>query len=63
MTMLTCKKKYKLETVSLGLKIFKKNRKEGNSEGRYRLVQKGLESLLPYLDDRRIIRVPGTFFE
>ena len=63
MAMLTCKKKYKLETVNLGLRLFQKNKKESKSEGRYRIMQEGLATLLPHLDDTRIVRVPGAFFE
>ena len=61
MMMLTCKKKFKLETVNIGLKIFQKN-KENKSEGDYRVVQEGLEILLPHLDSRRIVKVDAAFF-
>jgi len=37
MAMLSCKKKFKLETVNLGLKIFAKN-KESKEAGKYRLL-------------------------
>jgi len=62
MTMLGCKKKFKLETINLGLKIFQKN-KENKSEGKYRLLQEALEVLMPHLDERRVIQVPQAFFE
>ena len=54
MMMLGCKKKFKLEAVNLGLKMFQKE-KENKSQGKYRLLQEGLESLVPHMDDRRII--------
>ena len=54
MMMLGCKKKFKLEPVNLGLKMFQKE-KENKSQGKYRLLQEGLESLVPHMDDRRII--------
>ena len=37
MMMLSCKKKFKLQTVNLGLKMFQKNR-DNKSEGKYRLL-------------------------
>ena len=61
MMMLTCKKKYKLTAVNIGLKMFQKN-KENKSEGDYRVVQEGLEILMPHLDQRRIVRVQTAFF-
>ncbi len=54
MMMLGCKKKFKLEAVNLGLKMFQKE-KENKSQGKYRLLQEGLESLVPHMDDRRIV--------
>ena len=61
MMMLTCKKKFKLEPINLGLKFFQKN-KENKSDGKYRIMQESLEILLPYLDSTRIIQVPAEFF-
>ena len=59
---MSAKKKFKLSVVNLGLKMFQKNR-ENKSEGQYRLLQEGLEVLLPYMDERRQIRLPdGDFF-
>ena len=49
MMMLSCKKKFKLQPINLGLKMFQKV-KEGKSEGKYRLLQEGLEILMPYLE-------------
>jgi len=46
------KKKFKLETIVLGLKMFEKNR-DDKSEAQYRLLQEGLHILLPFMDDRR----------
>lgn len=42
--------------------MFQKNR-ESKSEGKYRLLQEGLEILVPHLDERRIIEVPTELFE
>ena len=61
MMMLSCKKKFKLEPVNLGLKIFQKV-KEGKSEGKYRMLQEGVEILLPHLDESRIVQAPPEFF-
>lgn len=49
---MSAKKKYKLNVVNIGLRIFQKNR-DNKSEGGYRLLQEGLEVLLPYMDERR----------
>ena len=62
MMMLSCKKKYKLEACNLGLKMFQKN-SENKSEGKYRLLQEGLEILIPHMDQRRIVQVPPEFFD
>lgn len=62
MMMLSCKKKFKLESVNLGLKMFQKN-KENKSEGKYRLLQEGLDMLIPHLDERRIVETSSEFFE
>lgn len=61
MMMLSCKKKFKLEPVNLGVKIFQKN-SENKSEGQYRILQEGVEILLPYLDSTRIVRAPCELF-
>lgn len=61
MLMLQSTKKYKLETVYLGLKIFKKN-KGDKSPGKYRILQEGLHVLMPFLDDTRKLTVPAKFF-
>jgi hypothetical protein len=37
--------------------MFQKNRQD-KSEGAYRLLQEGLEILLPYMDDRRQVYCP-----
>lgn len=59
---MSAKKKFKLTVVNLGLKMFQKN-KENKSEGEYRLLQEGLEVLLPYMDERRQIKLQnGDFF-
>ena len=61
MLMLDCKKKYKMSTVNLGLKVFEKNR-GGKSKAPYRLLQEGLELLLPHMDDSRQVEVKVDFF-
>jgi len=48
------KKKYKLEVINIGLKMFERNRTD-KSEGEYRLLQEGLELLLPYMSFKRQI--------
>lgn len=61
--LMSAKKKFKLSVVNLGLKMFQKN-KENKSEGQYRLMQEGLEVILPYMDERRQIKLPnGDFFK
>ena len=56
------KKKYKLEVINIGLKMFERNRTD-KSEGDYRLLQEGLELLLPYMSFRRqILFEDGEFF-
>lgn len=62
MMMLSCKKKFKLETVNLGLKMFQKNKGEDKSEGKYRLLQQGLDMLIPHLDERRFVEASSDFF-
>ena len=52
MLMVDCKKKYKMSPVNLGLKMFEKNR-GGKSKAPYRLMQEGLELLLPHMDGTR----------
>ena len=42
--------------------MFQKN-KESKSDGKYRLLQEGLEILVPHMDGRRIIEVPTELFE
>ena len=54
MLFLTCKKKYKLDPVNLGLTVFSKN-KGDKSAGKYRILQEGLEIMLPYMDERRLV--------
>lgn len=61
MMMLSCKKKFKLDVINLGLKIFQKN-KENKSEGKYRILQEGIEILKSHLDGRRIIQTTPEFF-
>lgn len=62
MMMVSCKKKFKLNTVNLGLRMFQKN-KETKSEGKYRLLQEGLAMLVTHLDDSRIVEASGSFFD
>jgi hypothetical protein len=60
--LVTCKKKPKLQTVNLGLKLFARNKNE-KIETPYRLVQEGLEILLPFMDGySRQYRVTTEFF-
>ena len=62
MMLLTCMKKYKIGIVNLGLNVFQKNKDE-KSIGQYRLMQEGLELILPHMDDRRLVNVEPTFFK
>ena len=60
--LVTCKKKVKLQPVNIGLKLFERN-KNDKSEASYRLVQEGLEVLLPFMDGcSRQFKVPSDFF-
>lgn len=45
-------KKYKLEVINLGLKMFERLRND-KSETTHRLLQEGLEILVPYMDYSR----------
>ena len=54
-------KKYKLEVINLGLKMFERLRND-KSEVTHRLLQEGLEILVPYMDYSRQIRAPIPFF-
>lgn len=59
----SCIKKSKLGTVNLGLKLFERNKNE-KCECPYRLVQEGLEVLLPYMDGHsRQVQVSPDFFK
>ena len=56
-----CTRKYKLNVVNIGVKMFSKNR-DDKSQAQFRLLQEGLEILLPYMDDRRKIWVTKDLF-
>lgn len=58
----SCIKKTKLLPVNLGLKLFERNRND-KCECPYRLVQEGLEVLLPFMNGARQFRVPPEFFK
>ena len=60
--MVDCKKKFKLGTVNLGLKMFDKN-KGGKSRGAFRLMQEGMGIMLPYMDDTRQVHVKPDFIK
>jgi len=62
MLMMTCKKKYKVEVINLGLKMFQKTR-DDKCEVPYRLLQEGLEILLPHMDYTRQVEVSDAFFK
>jgi multisite-specific tRNA:(cytosine-C5)-methyltransferase len=55
------KRKYKMNIVYIGVKLFSKNREE-KSEGRYRINQDGLDLLLPYMNDKRKVHVSKDLF-
>lgn len=54
-------RKYKLNVVNIGVKMFSKNR-DDKSLAQYRLLQEGLEILLAYMDDRRKVFVSKDLF-
>ena len=57
------KKKFKLDVVNLGLKVFSMN-KENKSECQYRIMQDAVDVLLPYMDISRQIHLKdGAFFK
>ncbi len=60
--MMKYKRKYKLNVVNLGVKVFNKNRDQ-KSRATYRLLQEGLELLLPYMNDERKIHVTKDVFK
>lgn len=59
--LMKCTQKYKLKVVNIGVKMFSKNR-DDKSEAKYRLLQEGLELLLPYMDDTRKFTVSKEVF-
>ncbi|TNV84770.1 hypothetical protein FGO68_gene17463 [Halteria grandinella] len=59
--LMKCTRKYKLKVVNIGVKMFSKNR-DDKSEAKYRLLQEGLELLLPYMDNSRKITVAKEVF-
>jgi hypothetical protein len=59
--LMKCTRKYKLKVVNIGVKMFSKNR-DDKSDAKYRLLQEGLEILLPYMDDSRKITVTREVF-
>lgn len=58
------RRKNKLKVVIIGLKIFCRNRIASINDGmsEYRIVQEGLDVLLPYLSDKRKIVVPKQMY-
>jgi hypothetical protein len=55
---MTFKRKNKLNVVNIGLKLFCKNK--GNQECKvdFRILMEGLDTLLPFMDSKRVIKVP-----
>lgn len=60
-SLMPCKRKYKLKVVNIGVKMFSKNR-DDKSPANYRLLQEGLEILMPLMDDRRKVKVTKELF-
>ena len=59
---MTYKRKNKLNVVNIGLKLFCKNK--GNQECKvdFRILMEGLDTLLPFMSSKRVIKVPIELF-
>ena len=62
--LLTYRRKNKLNVINIGLKLFMKNKgNQTNANGMdFRLLSEGIEILLPYLSDKRIVNVDLALF-
>jgi hypothetical protein len=59
------RRKNKLKVVVIGLKIFSRNKLGTNSdmhEAEFRIVQEGVDILLPYMSDKRKVIVPRDLY-
>ena len=59
--MMQYRRKFKLKVVNIGVKMFSKNR-DLKSPAKFRLLQEGLELLLPYMSENRKIQVSKEVF-
>ena len=59
------RRKNKLRVVNLGLPVFSRNKLGTNAdihEAEFRIVQEGVDVLLPYMSDKRKVNVPREFY-
>jgi hypothetical protein len=59
---LSYRRKNKLSVVNIGLKVFSKNKGNQISAVDYRILQEGLEVLLPFMNEKRIVKVSKEVF-
>jgi len=55
-------RKDKLSVVNLGLKMFCKNKGHQSTECDFRILQEGVETLLPFLSEKRVIRASTELY-
>ena len=56
--LMNCSRKNKLSVVTLGLKVFNKNKGGQESACGFRILQEGVEALMPFMGPKRIVNVP-----
>lgn len=55
-------RKNKLNVVNLGLKIFTRNKGGQGTKVGFRILQEGVEALLPYLTSKRVIKAKPELY-
>ena len=60
--MMWYRRKNKLNVVNLGVKIFIKNKGGQNSKLGFRLLMDGLDIMLPYMNDKRVVKISKELF-
>ena len=60
--LLTYRRKNKLSVVNMGLKIWSKNKGNQVSGSDYRLLNEGLDILMPLMDDSRKINITKELY-
>ena len=57
-----CSRKNKLHVVTLGLKVFNKNKGGQESACGFRILQEGVEALMPFMGPKRIVSVSQDLY-